>query len=268
MQAGCLEGCQSLNMQYNKQCGPLKQTVEAANIAPLSRSLFVQGSVETIARGHEASVRIAMQGHHAAAAAARLPVATLSQMLKSALSVELDTRQVSQRLMRLIKADRWHLKAEQILRSHAKPTGAALLLIYGCRVVMVLELTCTTQYCAAGSTSECGQHVHSVSQAVRLGYSLTLQKFVRRLQYVSGHGHGFVIVMWNLFVCMNTVWVIKLQSTIFKTIINVIKRVTMTTIAQLTSPVGMCDSMLIASVRQCPTRKPDMPTTPLQSGLA
>ena len=85
---------------------------------------FPQGSVETIARGHEASVRIAMQGHHAAAAAARLPVATLSQMLKSALSVELDTRQVSQRLMRLIKADRWHLKAEQILRSHAKPTGA------------------------------------------------------------------------------------------------------------------------------------------------
>lgn len=82
-----------------------------------------QGSVETIARGHEASVRIAMQGHHAAAAAARLPVATLSQMLKSALSVELDTRQVSQRLMRLIKADRWHMKAEQILRSHAKPTG-------------------------------------------------------------------------------------------------------------------------------------------------
>ena len=64
-----------------------------------------------------------MQGHHAAAAAARLPVTTLSQMLKSALSVELDTRPVSQRLMRLIKADRWHLKAEQILRSHAKPTG-------------------------------------------------------------------------------------------------------------------------------------------------
>ncbi len=84
---------------------------------------LLQGSVETIARGHEASVRIAMQGHHAAAAAARLPVATLSQMLKSALSVELDTRQVSQRLMRLIKADRWHMKAEQILRSHAKPTG-------------------------------------------------------------------------------------------------------------------------------------------------
>ncbi|KAL0034985.1 hypothetical protein WJX79_004469 [Trebouxia sp. C0005] len=85
-----------------------------------------KGSVETIARGHEASVRIAMQGHHAAAAAARLPVATLSQMLKSALSVELDTRQVSQRLMRLIKADRWHMKAEQILRSHAKPTVAKL----------------------------------------------------------------------------------------------------------------------------------------------
>ncbi len=84
---------------------------------------LLQGSVETIARGHEASVRIAMQGHHAAAAAARLPVATLSQMLKSALSVELDTRQVSQRLIRLIKADRWHMKAEQILRSHAKPTG-------------------------------------------------------------------------------------------------------------------------------------------------
>lgn len=85
------------------------------------------GSVETIARGHEASVRIAMQGHHAAAAAARLPVATLSQMLKSALSVELDTRQVSQRLMRLIKADRWHMKAEQILRSHAKPTVDTLV---------------------------------------------------------------------------------------------------------------------------------------------
>ena len=83
----------------------------------------LQGSVETIARGHEASVRIAMQGHHAAAAAARLPVTTLSHMLKSCLSVELDTRQVSQRLMRLIKADRWHMKAEHILRSHAKPTG-------------------------------------------------------------------------------------------------------------------------------------------------
>ena len=82
--------------------------------------------METIARGHEASVRIAMQGHHAAAAAARLPVATLSQMLKSALSVELDTHQVSQRLMRLIKADRWHMKAEQILRSHAKPTGESV----------------------------------------------------------------------------------------------------------------------------------------------
>ena len=90
---------------------------------PVSTSRLVQGSVETIARGHEASVRIAMQGHHAAAAAARLPVSTLSQMLKSALSVELDTRLISQRLMRLIKADRWHVKAEQILRSHAKPTG-------------------------------------------------------------------------------------------------------------------------------------------------
>lgn len=68
-----------------------------------------------------------MQGHHAAAAAARLPVSTLSQMLKSALSVELDTRLISQRLIRLIKADRWHVKAEQILRSHAKPTGKASL---------------------------------------------------------------------------------------------------------------------------------------------
>lgn len=97
--------------------------------------------METIARGHEASVRIAMQGHHAAAAAARLPVATLSQMLKSALSVELDTRQVSQRLMRLIKADRWHLKAEQILRSHAKPTGAI------CTLELNLLLLMQTQRC-------------------------------------------------------------------------------------------------------------------------
>lgn len=74
-----------------------------------------------------------MQGHHAAAAAARLPVPTLSQMLKSALSVELDTRLISQRLMRLIKADRWHVKAEQILRSHAKPTGTAQLLHCMCK---------------------------------------------------------------------------------------------------------------------------------------
>lgn len=87
----------------------------------------LQGSVGTIARGHEASVRIAVQGHHAAAAAARLPVTTLSQMLKSALSVELDTQHVSQRLMRLIKTDRWHVKAEQILKT-ARPTGAVTLL--------------------------------------------------------------------------------------------------------------------------------------------
>lgn len=73
-----------------------------------------------------------MQGHHAAAAAARLPVSTLSQMLKSALSVELDTRLISQRLMRLIKADRWHVKAEQILRSHAKPTGTVQQWQSGC----------------------------------------------------------------------------------------------------------------------------------------
>ena len=105
-----------------------------------------QGSVETIARGHEASVRIAMQGHHAAAAAARLPVATLSQMLKSALSVELDTRQVSQRLMRLIKADRWHLKAEQILRSHAKPTGAAYTLELDLSLLMQMQ-RCVRLYC-------------------------------------------------------------------------------------------------------------------------
>ena len=96
----------------------------------------MQGSVETIARGHEASVRIAMQGHHAAAAAARLPVSTLSQMLKSALSVELDTRLISQRLMRLIKADRWHVKAEQILRSHAKPTGTQWQ--FGCLVGFIM----------------------------------------------------------------------------------------------------------------------------------
>lgn len=84
--------------------------------------MMLQGSVGTIARGHEASVRIAVQGHHAAAAAARLPVTTLSQMLKSALSVELDTQHVSQRLMRLIKTDRWHVKAEQILKA-PRPTG-------------------------------------------------------------------------------------------------------------------------------------------------
>ena len=84
--------------------------------------MLLQGSVGTIARGHEASVRIAVQGHHAAAAAARLPITTLSQMLKSALSVELDTQHVSQRLMRLIKTDRWHVKAEQILKA-PRPTG-------------------------------------------------------------------------------------------------------------------------------------------------
>ena len=107
---------------------------------------LLQGSVETIARGHEASVRIAMQGHHAAAAAARLPVATLSQMLKSALSVELDTRQVSQRLMRLIKADRWHMKAEQILRSHAKPTGELVSQTPGILAAnAVLQETCLQQ---------------------------------------------------------------------------------------------------------------------------
>ena len=85
----------------------------------------LQSSVETIAKGHEASVRIASQGHHAAAVAARLPESTLTQMLKSALSVEVNTEVVSMRLLRCIKADRWRQRGGSMLRSTGKQTGGA-----------------------------------------------------------------------------------------------------------------------------------------------
>ena len=82
----------------------------------------MQTSVETIAKGHEASMRIEYQGHMAAAAAARLPVYTLTQMLKSALSVEIDTEAVSYRLMHCIRADKWHVKAEAAVLRDNKQT--------------------------------------------------------------------------------------------------------------------------------------------------
>ena len=68
-------------------------------------------------------MRIASQGHHAAAVAARLPESTLTQMLKSALSVEVNTEVVSMRLLRCIKADRWRQRGGSMLRSTGKQTG-------------------------------------------------------------------------------------------------------------------------------------------------
>lgn len=130
----CLQG------SVGRTAGSYKPSVPVAVQLFTKALLFLQGSVGTIARGHEASVRIAVQGHHAAAAAARLPVTTLSQMLKSALSVELDTRHVSQRLMRLIKTDRWHIKAEQILKA-ARPTGLLQLSLPLCCAVLCYDIT-------------------------------------------------------------------------------------------------------------------------------